>query len=514
VRLLNLEPDPQGLIPYAPFELAFAENVLTDQGIELDFPFPQMFVGSRVVFVMTRTRVFLALPEDLSNTLTELPVYDADTGSLTSIDAGGPWHLCDMDQAWYMTNGVNILYFNYREIMIGTTPSNVYVKKGFTSNTMTSWKGRIVMGGFDYNTFWNSDWKALFNEWDAKKVDTGMKFEVPKQEGNILAPMEQNFYWYSVIGGGDVLPLFFKTLFENSYLSGSGYSSTRPYIFDLWRQGGGGFGYIPVNGAIQNILPLGQFLIAYSEGGAVALEHHVQPTPVIAPRIPQGVFPVAIHNMGAVAGDNLRHVMVDKDCRLWQLGADLQLSELDYQGILEPYKGQHFTVQYADNRFYISTNTVDFVLTPNGLLETKQQMTSVVSLFNKARGLGSDLPNDVAGVSEGEVVIDLFSHGLVGDKRIESVSLIFREDYIAEHETVTTQVAIDYRFKKREDWTRSAFYPVNDQGYVKITCEGLEHRVVISINNYERMYLNEVLVEITHSDKRYTRSVDISQLNF
>ncbi len=127
-------------------------------------------------------------------------------------------------------------------------------------------------------------------------------------------------------------------------------------------------------------------------------------------------------------------------------------------------------------------------------------------------GIGSELDTDT---EVGRIGRDATDFGLSGLKTIESVRLIGRETLWSEEDDIQLQVALDYRYKMGDDqsWNTTSYKGVNKEGVVFFPVTALEFRIRIKITDYEKLDIDHAEFNIKHGDKRFKRSVPISQIN-
>ena len=117
-ELYNLEPMEGGLHPVEPVVNPFNENDLYLAGLEINWPFPQLFVGTSTIILADSDRIYEVNVNDFS--FNQLTTYDADIpGTERPIVAGGPWQFMDLGQNWFLTNGVCFV----DELLVGVTRS-------------------------------------------------------------------------------------------------------------------------------------------------------------------------------------------------------------------------------------------------------------------------------------------------------------------------------------------------------------------------------------------------------
>lgn len=134
-------------------------------------------------------------------------------------------------------------------------------------------------------------------------------------------------------------------------------------------------GYMPMpwQGAIKTIKRLGDYVVAYGEGGVAVLQ-------------PADITPLVFHlresldyGVTAVGGDIHRHLFLTEDSTLWLVSEDLKMKELGYQEWMATMSGTDIKISYDPSLrdFYISNGTVGYILSENGLAKIFQRVSSV-----------------------------------------------------------------------------------------------------------------------------------------
>jgi hypothetical protein len=222
---------------------------------------------------------------------------------------------------------------------------------------------------------------------------------------------------------------------------------------------------------------------------------------------------------GAVAGDDNNHVYMDQSGLLMQIKASLEVVPLGYREYLFNSIGSDILISHVTNpqnldtfgEFYISDGSRNWGLTKNGLFQHGQSITSAYYFQGATVGLGSDLsnPSDIVG-RIGQDVIDFKLPGL---KTIEHIRLIGRETIWSDEDDIDLTVALDYRYAMGDDqsWSTTSYKGVNKEGVVAFPVTALEFRLRILISDYEKLDIEYAEFSIKHGDKRFKRSVPISQ---
>lgn len=515
-ELYNLQSGPSGIEPYQTPELFVEQDQLILYGADLEYwPYPQLFVGNGKILVATRNTIYEVPEDERSNYWAPISVYDGDNPTTEVSIPGGaaPWQMVDMQDTWILTNGRCIIFYLNDKGMFGNSQKALLLNR-IPFQAACFHKGRVLLGGFNYNKFWNSTWRSFWNTWITKQTNTGISKYVDKPEGNIQMPVGENWLWWSSVGGGDILPLFLPSL-VNSGVAGF-HSSSKPYWLENLRKNDSGFSPLPYVGTLRILKPLGDFVIAYTDTGVMALRPVTDPEPTYAQLDLPALRGTGLATAGAVGGNAEVHVFVDRSGFLWQITSDLKVERLGYQEFFAPMLGSDIVVTHSTDprgfsdigRFWIGNKTVQYHLDSFGLSETQQKVSSATYYDGKSLVLGTLLDD---GHDFGLFGIGPFDGEQFGIKSLESVYVKATQTYYGQ--PLNLQVAIDYRFKQTDEWKSTDWKPVNDEGWAFFPASGEQFRLKLKINNYNRINLNELAINIAFPDNRYNRGITIGSSN-
>ena len=513
--LFNFKPTQFGLVPFDPVVTPFN---LANQGLDDEvFPFPQLFIGKKHTFIMGRNRIFYVNPLDWSQ-LYQLDTYDAtNVGTAKNIATGNSWQFVDFWDTWFFTNGVCTVFGTGQDTMLGND-FKVYVADGTPISCGADHKGRVLFGGFDHNNFWGTTWETFWNAWDSANQDTGIsssRDEGPDQ--NVVMPVGDQWIWWSSIGGGDALMLFFSSLISTTGpVTSSGYGATKPFILDQLKKNEQGFAPMPFQGKVLVIKPLGDLVIVYSTEGVAAIKPVVTPAPTYSIK---NLGLGGIASRGAVAGDDNHHVYIDKSGLAVRIPANLDIQPLGYREFFYPSIRNEIIMSHSTNKqnvdtfgeFFISDGTRNFSLVERGLHQHFQSVKSATYFQGVTMGIGSE-PNTSDLI--GRVGEDILDFELSGLKTIESVRIAGRETiWDPDNDSIELKVALDYRYKIGDDqsWATTPYKGVNKEGVATFPVTALEFRIRIKIADYEKLDIDYAEFYIKHGDKRFKRSVPINQ---
>jgi hypothetical protein len=356
--------------------------------------------------------------------------------------------------------------------MLGqSTPEKVFYSTALRATAGSSYKGRAVMAGFDPERTWNTKLREVF-ALGSKTASSGIS------SVNAFKGFSDNFVMWSSIGGGDLLFWFDENVSFNFSDVGwiqngsSGYGVSRRFVLDAFRKNQ--LGWMPLEwpGMIRGLKPLGSSLIAYGDGGVSELFSVADPVATLGQRV---ISRVGIANGGAVAGDELEHLYMDSSGVLWHLEAGKLPVRLGYEEWFETFVSGEPIISFDPSwrEFYICDGFKSFVLTRRGLSRHSQILTSVIYADGQLLGLGTQ-PAEMD--TQASIVTEVFDLGSSLIKTINSVEFSFTSHFQG------VQVAVDYRYKRFEDFKRTPFRTIPEvaqRGYVRFPVAGVEFRLVI-----------------------------------
>ncbi|KKN73952.1 hypothetical protein LCGC14_0395170 [marine sediment metagenome] len=517
-ELINLKSTQFGLVPYEPVVNPFSEEILGGGLLDLDFPFPQLFVGKKYTLLASRNKIYFVDPNDWS-AIYELTLYDAENvDNEKSITEGGHWEFIDFWDFWILTNGKCSVFGCGKDRMLGDT-FKVYVHDGVPVSCGCDHKGRVIFGGFDPTQFWDSTWETLWDSWYAVNQDTGISQTTQEGADTVKMPVGNNFVWWSSIGGGDALFLFFPQIVGQTGFITSSYGASKPIIMDILKKNEQGFVPMPFQGMVRASRPLGDYIINYSDGGVNAMKPTAGPAPTME-QIDLGLG--GISNRGAIAGDDNSHVYIDNSGMMIMISSNLEVTPLGYREFFYPLLGTDIIISHSSNpqnnsrfgEYYISNGDQGFYLGEGGLNEHKQIVTSTKYFQGNTIGFCNEMV-DIADVF-GYIGIDVLDGGMVGLKTLEWVRITGTETmWDPTVDASSLSVAVDYRYRIGTDtsWKRTSYKKVNREGIVYFPIAALDFRIMIRVSEYDKLDIDYIEYGIKIGDKRFQRSVPISRIN-
>lgn len=512
--LFNIRPTDYGLFPYDPVVCPLSTAVMAANDLDdEDFPFPQILVGKKKIFICGETTIFTVDPDDWTD-LTELTTYDPETPADTkAITAGGIWRLADFWDTWFLTNGSCVVFACGKDWITSNT-QKVFVFDNTTIQAALDYKGRLILGGFDVESFWGSTETTFLGAWYKKNYDTGFNPYVKVSGDSTLAPVYEDFIWWSSIGGGDALMLFFPSeVLNNSFIAGASYDSDEPFLLDILQRNEQGFASMPSKGLVQDIIPLGENIIIFSEYGVSVAKAIPSPSPTFSiKKLDLG----GLANRGAVASSGDQLFYVDKSGMLISIDASLKVKAFGYREFFYDMLENTIVGSYSKEpgnkgNFFFSDGSETFVLNKSGLFEVGHRVTSVSYIEGGTVGFVDGLSTDDEILCK--IGLDVSNLNLSGVKTIEWVRVEHDEYSASETPSPSLQVAIDYQHDTvgEDSYTSTGYKTVNKEGWVYFPVTGIKFRINIKGSNYENFDFIYIEVGIKAGDKRYQRGFVVGQ---
>lgn len=486
-ELLNAEVCEGGLGPIEGVTNPIPIETLGAYSIEVNWPNPRLFRGNTFTLLADENRLFSVDESDWS--LAEITPYHYEAvGTAMSIPSGGSWQILDAHNMWMLFNGSCTIFRSALGRVGGRPTEEVYIQSDVHIETGCLYKGRGMLAGFDRDNFWNPAWLAFWEEQLGQK-NFGLSRDMP---------FEDNFVWWSTIGGGDMFWMFYPNLYIGGVLGmQTGHTQDKPLILDLIQRNECGFAPATYRGRVRVLLPIGEGVLAYGDGGVTYMQAVGDPTPTMARR---HVSSVGIASGVAASGDLRQHVYVDNSGCVWHINSDLNVTRLGYEEYIGPMIGSDIIVSYSENkrRFTIGNNESTYVLTEYGLSKIDQRVTSIVSADGVEVGLSTDLGYDNTQVRLVTETFDMNNRALKMLRSVE-ISTAGEADWY---------VSVLYRLSKAADFIQTSWRKINKEGWAVIPCTAVEFRLAF----YSPSYLtseppDDIVVKWQMSDKRNVRGV-------
>ena len=267
-----------------------------------------------------------------------------------------------------------------------------------------------------------------------------------------------------------------------------------------------GFMHMPWDGTVLKLTKLGNYVVVYGTNGMAMLR------PISEPVSGYGLIPLSMPGIRSgfhCAGDSTLQGFVDVYGYWWTVTQDGKFTRWGYKEFLsqlsDPFK---VTFDQTLQRFFISDGSTCYVFNQYGMATVRQQVTSC--------GPGSD--GEVVGICgsnddyDVRVITDVMDYGTRGLKTITTM-----EAGIDVDATSAVKLAVDYRYDKRLDFTRSDWNLTNKRGGTGIMKTAVEFRLGVLVEagfysvgdaankSIPEVNLDYILATVQASDRRMIR---------
>jgi hypothetical protein len=147
------------------------------------------------------------------------------------------------------------------------------------------------------------------------------------------------------------------------------------YNFSPGTRNEANFTRAPWDGEIYRLRPLGDSVVAYGDGGILALVPHPS-----APHVGRKTLPSnGLASRYAIEGDEHLHIFIDSEGFVWKVSRDLLPKRIGYQEYMNNLDLSKILVSFDSlyRQFYISDGSRAYLLTSYGMSEVYQCPTSV-----------------------------------------------------------------------------------------------------------------------------------------
>lgn len=251
-------------------------------------------------------------------------------------------------------------------------------------------------------------------------------------------------------------------------------------------------GFRPMSwpGYVYQVRKLDKNVIIYGSGGVTAAYPVSEPMPTFGFK---DMLNVGIKNKTAVCGDEHIHFCIDVLGCLYKITTE-GITRLGYEEFLLPLVNPALTWDVGKRRLYISDETGGYIYNENiltggyanltGLYRVKESLTAVSpdTLVTKPVAICTD-------------IIDFKRRGL---KSIESMQF----DAISE---VPLFAAIDYRYRKKDEFKTTQWSQLNNEGVAHIRTAGVEFRARLKGLDHGTFDFSYISIQFKFIDQRFTR---------
>jgi len=474
VELSNLKPTPSGYE-----RLPTLTESITDEALVILFgdgdpvwPFPQLVKDEGIVLLCNATELYTVDISDWSTTA--ITIYQAGaTGTEFEIDSGGAWQLAALDNMWFLTNGVNLIW---------SSPSNtgskvLGIKTTLTVQSLAVYDDRLFLGGLG-GTYWtNAAWTStLFPAWKSSQEDEVLAYSGQTVNGTWLM-------WSEKLGGDIEWPLAAFLGMLNLPDATTVAKVTEALHTQLNKKV---IGLLPLrnSGNVLQLRKLGNSLITYTKDGVYEISGKTE-----------GYNATRIIDIGGssricATGDRFKHLYVGADSAMRSISQE-GIALLDYREFLADMTSVNITSCFdSDLRdYYFSDGAHGFIVNDSGLSRADHFPTSIVDSSEGTVGIVNSTIGAFSLITNTE---DLGSRGLkeVGFVEIQSVGI------------TSLAVAIDYRYDRGGNFITSNWVSGSPFGEFYLGHSGVEFRIRIRGTMSSEAKLEKVVAKIMYTDSR------------
>lgn len=419
VECYNTKPSPNGLVPYDPIT-----DPLT--GAVVDWPFPQLFIGSKFRILATDTKIY------------ELASDWSATEKIDTTESGA-WDFIDFGSYFILVNGAKIVALDPSDNSYSAVNSSTHMPRFATG---CNFKGQIVAGNI--KTTWHG---------------CGV-----------------NSVIWSNIGSASFTP---------------GIKNEAGFRHMLWE------------GEVLRVKRLGDIVMIYGDNEVAAL------VPVSSPAVTFGmkeIIGIGIPCKTAIGGDEHNHVFVDTNGWLWKVTEGQGPKKLGYQEFMTNLTASKIVVSYdpGEDEFFISDDSTCYVLTPHGLCEGYQLVTTVAHLDGATYGVFTDTED-----YEFRVKSDTLDFGVRGFKTLSGMDIGLYHPSTYDESSVLSYGSLDIRSNHTNDFAQTVkgWIKTNNMGNVTPQVTAEEFRLRVKVSRFENVKLNYIRSHVKVVDRRTLRGV-------
>jgi hypothetical protein len=243
-------------------------------------------------------------------------------------------------------------------------------------------------------------------------------------------------------------------------------------------------------GYVYRVMQLDKNVVIYGSKGVTVAFPVTSPSPTFGFK---DVLNIGIKNKTAIAGDQFVHYFIDVTGCLYKLSSE-GLNSLGFEEFLSGMINPTLLWDATDSRLHISDINKGYIYNEQVLTGGYANLTG---LYRLKDNLTLVSPDTVIATPV-YIVTDIIDFNRRGLKSIENVEV----DTISE---VPLFVAIDYRYKKTEEFKTTGWTQVNNEGVAHIRVSAVEFRIRLKgldHGTFKWSYLN---IHYKYVDQRFTR---------
>jgi len=251
-------------------------------------------------------------------------------------------------------------------------------------------------------------------------------------------------------------------------------------------------------GVVHRIMKLGKGVMVYGDGGTGLLHPVVEPAVTFEPV--ESVGP-AVRSGNHVAGDENQQIAIDDRDEVWRFSSG-ESEKLGYRDYIGDLTAGSIHISYVPNRqrYYISDGSTGFCLTPFGMYETNQLISSAGLYRGTLCGFFIDSED-----YEARIETDIFDYNQRGMKTISGIEV--GGDFYDGSDTAL-KVSIKYRYDhKASGFSQTSWVVLNPEGQAVIPVTAPEVKLCLKADDYRdnTLSLDYIKARIKMSDRRFIR---------
>ncbi len=474
ISLFNHKPTRWGLrqveLPVIPTAL---QTAMTSASITVSHPFPQLFHGKGLTFLLTATQLYTV--NTTTWALTQVSTFNPDDDTTLAITTGNSWHFVDYKDAYVFFNGVVTIIKGKDTSLLGGTDL-AYVFSTPFINTGVDFRGRVVFGGFS-DGVWKNEWTDFWESFD------------PAHELATSFSIDNNSVMWTSVAGSELMWLIKPELILDG-------DNTK--VIQLLKKNQFGWKRLDHQGDVLRIVPLDDSLIVYGSNGVTQMFPVDSPYPTFGFR---KLLDYGINSRSSVINANGRHIFLTKGGVLREFTKDGGVKRLGFSEFFTSMDGNDVVLSYAPEEeergdVIISDGSTSFLLTDeNKLCEISKLYTSSAFIDSTSVGIFED-----TSVNSFELITDALSFNTAARKTVTSVE-------VTGTDTTEMTAALDYSLTKAQSFSRTGFKKSNLEGISYPRAGGYEHRVVLRATDYTKIEIDDLDVKVQYDDKRNIRGL-------
>jgi len=414
--------EKEQLTPYHPFIFPFTTAAMTSNSLYYTYPYGQTLDAgvthptAHTLYWFGKTTVkIVTIADDGTLSNSSVSLYKPDGSGTTTCNGDGPWKFVYFNRNfWLAFNGSEVIMRHQLGQVnpnFADTLGKVIIYNGVGSSGTSPIKcgaehrGRLLLGGFTKGV--QDESREVYNRWLADtRGQSPIQGEIAEYQD-----WQQCTVWWSSIGGGDALELFYpdivtKSTADTVHFDDYG-TTTDAYKFRRTKQNQSGWMVLPYSEPIIALTPIGKNIIVQTRKhtGMLTLQskpiatygfEHIaniglqSPTSVTLGKNGQEVFFVA--STGVLCCVDQKGKLEYKGYKK-QIIPDIQNAVLSGDSAPSPV---HSFYDTANDMYVVSTENKSLLLTENGMSECNQTFSGRASLHpNNSIAFDGAPDNDV-----------------------------------------------------------------------------------------------------------------------